>query len=789
MNELKRILSNRRLCIGLLLILILNGFLFAREQIANDYGLDCTLPLESISISRMDNGYKAVEETVDPKAAYVRYLDWLQTVQDMPLSEAITALKQEKELFAEKINAQTVADTDKLDYVAANNLLTQVQYLTDYAEWLNTIQQNKDKMLSFSIFNDLNSFSGRNILKTAEDFEKLQGVDLSLGADGAINALMSFELTDYFLIIILLLFGTAFLDERKKGLWSVVHTAPNGRLRLAIHRMLILFGVSAFGVLLLYGTNLVIGFSLYGGINDLGRAMQSVELLGKLTVPDSLGAFLVHYILLRIAAAFLVSLLLWLLLIAVNNVKYTIIVLAGVLLAEYSLYFFLPVQSVWNGLKYFNLFTYISLSDLYTNYLNIDLFSYPLGIRSISQLALLPLCLLLAAVCISTHCRKKPAAGKDLLGCVAYGVNSITDRVLWHLRLFGMELHKTLWIQKGVAITALFVYLAFGLSFAIDIPAAPPAESATRRYTTELAGEITEDTFDRIDSIETELDQTIADYESAKIAYKDGKITQTQLNVYVYNAATAQSNKEGLVKLRSRAKELRDYGTNKGFTPWLFEESPYKGTYGEEAKSTQQNAALVAMLTITLLLAGSISYETQSGMNYLLASTQRGRKTLFRRKIGIAALVTTIVWAVTYGLEFHAFLNVCDTGTFVASVQNLSMLKNFPIVCSIGTFLIWVYMFRWMALFACSMLTILISSHMKRLETAYITTCGVILLPSTLYLYVGLEPLKYLSLALSVEVIPLVQTNQPLISLCVIGGLLIVMIGVSILFLRKKFRV
>lgn len=172
----------------------------------------------------------------------------------------------------------------------------------------------------------------------------------------------------------------ATLEERKAGLWSVVHAAPNGRLRLAIRRTLILLGASVCGVVVLYGTNLVIGLSLYGGVNDLSRAVQSVETLGRLTMLTTVGGFLVRFFLLRIAAAFLIALILWLMLTAINNVKYTIIVAAGVLAIEYSLYTFLPVQSAFNILKYFNLFTYISLSDLYTNYLNIDIFTYPLGI-------------------------------------------------------------------------------------------------------------------------------------------------------------------------------------------------------------------------------------------------------------------------------------------------------------------------------------------------------------------------------------------------------------------------
>lgn len=88
------------------------------------------------------------------------------------------------------------------------------------------------------------------------------------------------------------------------------------------------------------------------------------------------------------------------------------------------------------------------------------------------------------------------------------------------------------------------------------------------------------------------------------------------------------------------------------------------------------------------------------------------------------------------------------------------MLENLPVRYSIGVFLIGLYLFRWMALFACAMLTMLISSYMKRLETACIATCGAILLPSVLYLFMGLEPLKYLSLVLPVQVMPLLTESS-----------------------------
>lgn len=822
MAEWKRVFRNRRLCVGLLLIFLLNGFLFVRQQVETDFGLDYTLPQASISISTIGGSYEVAQETVDSHAALTRYLEWLEEYKKMPLTEAIPELETEKERLTDILAISDLLKDDggismtdsltqyreeqpelvkqlengeidlnevRLDYVAVNNLLAQTAYLDGYDDYLNTIQANKDKMLSFSIFNDTDSFSGRNIILTAEEFQALEGVSLTLGADGAISAFMDFSVTDYLLLAVLMLICISFLDERKKGLWSVVHAAPNGRLRLALRRTGILLGVSVIGVLLLYGSNLLLGFSVYGGMDDLGRAAQSVELLGKMPVVCSVGQFLLMYLLFKIGATFLVALLLWLIFTAVNNVKYTIMAAAGVLVVEYSLYSFLPVQSGFNLLKYFNIFTYISLSDLYTNYLNIDLFAYPVGIRAVSQYACLPLILLLAAVCIIIHSYKRPATGKDQLGRFVYGINRISDWFLRRFRLLGMELHKTLSIQKGVLIMALFLYLTSGLSFTVTIPVTDQTDAAARQYTSELAGAITDDTLRRIDEIQAELDNTLAAHEQALLQYESGEMEYPQYDVYSREAEAARIKSNGLSVVRQRVEELCSLGEEKGFTPWLIEESPYKGTYGDEARVNQQSAALVAMLTVVLLLAGSFAYETQSGMNYLLASTHRGRKSLLRRKIGMAAILTTVVWAVTYGLEFHAFLGVCDTSTFAALVQNLSMLQEFPIQCSTGVFLVGLYLLRWMALFTCAMLTMLISSFMKRMETAYIGTCALVLLPSVLYLYLGLEPLKYLSLVLPVLGMPLLIENSgnshTIVFVCLLLGMLI---GISCYALYRQMK-
>ena len=142
-----------------------------------------------------------------------------------------------------------------------------------------------------------------------------------------------------------------------------------------------------------------------------------------------------------------------------------------------------------------------------------------------------------------------------------------------------MEAYKVLWIQKGVVIFALFIYVVCGLSFSANIPLYSAAEIAEQKYIEELSGEITDDTFIKIDSIMARLDKVVSDYEKAQIDYENGTITKSQLNLFARDEATASSDKEGLDRVRARAEALRINGADKGFTPWVLCAAAHKTQY------------------------------------------------------------------------------------------------------------------------------------------------------------------------------------------------------------------
>ncbi|MFR0734259.1 MAG: hypothetical protein ACLSHU_08800 [Oscillospiraceae bacterium] len=103
----------------------------------------------------------------------------------------------------------------------------------------------------------------------------------------------------------------SFLEERKRGLWTMVCASPAGRLGLPVWRL----GAVALGALLgsavLTCTELSHAYWMYGGLSELGRVLQSVSSFQDFTYPMTIGSFWLLYLLLRALGAFLLGLTLW----------------------------------------------------------------------------------------------------------------------------------------------------------------------------------------------------------------------------------------------------------------------------------------------------------------------------------------------------------------------------------------------------------------------------------------------------------------------------------------------
>ena len=744
MMEWKRtIFSGRFLCL-LLCIILLNGIFFLKVQFDRNLGLDLSAPESQLSHSVIvtEEGFSQSEKLpqISLNELNKEYLTVLNELKSLSLQEIVSTLtermeqlsqlwdgctlytrqksdfdraqwedfaKQHPEAAENIIDGSTTQEDVYREYVAVHTLFLHSEALMNFPEYLQAIEKNKDYMLTFSIFRDENSFSLRNILKTADEFQCLENVALSIENTAAIEGILLYSGSDLFLILLLMAAVLCFLADRQRGLWELIYSLRRGRSTLALHRLGILLLLSATGTLLLYGSNAVLGTILYGGIGNLHISVQSIPILQEYPVPISTGGFLIQYIVFRIGSAFLLGLILWLLLGALSDARYGVIIGTAFLLVEYGLYRFLPEQSAYNILKYFNLCTYFYIAPLYTHYLNVDILGFPVGIRRVSELATLPLIFVTSSGCIAQQCFRRPAQGKSWVEIFTRRIGNCLDRCLQYLPLWGREVYKILFSQRGIVILLLFVYLALGIEHSVPLQAGSEQVAYERQYLVQLQGEITSKTFSEIDQLQEEQKKIIETMGQAKEAYSNGEISRGEYMSISFEGNIAQIKLAALGEVENQAETLKEQSEIQGFTPVLLDETPYQSVYGKPAKIVQLKSLFLIFGALLLLLGANSAYERKSKMIPLLRSVKDGRKGVLREKALAAVCITLLLWAVMYGKEFWDFYRIFPEELWNIAPQNLSILAHFPISCTLTQFFMMYYLVGGFCIMITSILLIL----------------------------------------------------------------------------------
>ena len=87
--------------------------------------------------------------------------------------------------------------------IAAAQLQSQYEHLMGYQPYLKKIQAHAKLLQSVSLFSDPNSIGYKNTVKTAKDFEKMLGVEVTAGHDLAVTEFFTDKWTDYSIIIVI----------------------------------------------------------------------------------------------------------------------------------------------------------------------------------------------------------------------------------------------------------------------------------------------------------------------------------------------------------------------------------------------------------------------------------------------------------------------------------------------------------------------------------------------------------------------------------------------------------
>ncbi len=627
------------------------------------------------------------------------------------LKSEIAAYRENVPRFAAMSAAEAEADQSEsywFDGEGGSTLRSTKRHVSGYADYLDRVQTQARRMAASSVFGkNKNSFTYRNILKTASDFRMLNGIRVEFGGNRALETWISFRGGDVLFLLAILVLVLAFFEDKRCGLLPMVRACPRGRLSLIRSRLGILLLSSAVLTVLLCLLPLILALALYGGTETFGHTIQSVEGFRTCTLHLTVGQWIGFYLGAKVLCGFLLGLLIWFVLSFLSQMQLAWLVLLAILGVEYAAWTLIQPQLAISVFRYVNLFAYVFPAETLSAYGNMNFFGRPVGILTLLFWLYLLLTALLSAWVIFGSVKRRPLGNRNLLGRPIALWNRAFDLVRSRLPLLAMESYKLL-ILGG---TALFLLAAlwyapklrsFGYSFG------SADDAAYNGYVHEAAGPINADT--------------------------DAYLARARENLAAYYGDVSQYE-TALDRLEEETSILRARASDGGYTPWLAEEVRVNNVLGQDAWSVHRWSGIVSLFLVLLVCAPVFSFERRFGTEKLLRSVRKGRGPVLRRKIAVVCLEVLAIWAIVYLRQWNETLDYIGPASLDAPIQNIALLSRSSLRVTLKQFLILVFALRLLGMLTVGLLVSWLSSRAKGWEQAVLAGTGLLILPALLYYF------------------------------------------------------
>ncbi len=757
MNEAKRIFFQKKFLLTVLLLLFLNLFFFLKEQ------------QEVLETTGLNTSFWEISDDYEKQ---------VEEYRNLSLEEAKEELLQE------------AAAQEGIWNVHAYNrsrILQKIDELENYPAFLEGIRENYDTYHKVSIFAQESGFSGKNIEKTLKDFSGMDEVSLSLQNDLAADAFFEYDFSNVIVLILVFLLCLQFVQERKKGLWSVIHSAPEGRGSLAIKRIFILLFASVAGTLLTYGVNWCVSVFLYGK-GDLSAPIQMMEQFQKVNGCYTIGGFVILSLIFHALGMFLLSLFCWFVFSLIGDVTAAFVVSIVVIVVEYLLYRGISVQSSFVYFKYLNLWGLLDIQNFLGVYQNCSLFGNPVGVKELFAAGSILLFFLLVPLLIFLQKRKYPYSVEPKIISFLKKMFGKLLNLVNYLSFSGFEVYKNLFFQGGIFILVVMIYWAQSGKVTEEFR----FYDVTTAYLNSFYEELEEKPLGEAEALIGEKEREVArDYENMEALfadYQNEKITYSEYESKMLAYDNIGQKEEAVTILRERLESLKNYQDKTKIQCQMVNPIGYEELFGEESYRTNRLLAIKLMIFAILFFYLLFTYEKQTKASLIVRATQRGRTGFFVRKMVQVFLYAAVITLLFSGVELYNIAKVYGLPGFFAAAGNLERLQFIARDISICGCFIFLILLRILVLSSIGSIVLFFSIMAKKKEESLLLSAAVLLLPAVFFL-IGAELFGYICFVLPLSVTELFGTCDGRIGMIVGSYLVCFIFGIaSSIFVKRNWE-
>ncbi len=596
------------------------------------------------------------------------------------------------------------------------------QYLEGYQDYVNGTLDNATKLAVLGMFGDEDSYSHRNILKTYEDFERMQDIEVSLGENRGVIAYTNLDITAFLLAGFGVMLVLMFTDGYKKGLNLLTFSTMKGRRTLGAWRVGLLAGALLVMAVAMYLSNILMVDIMYP-FRGFDRPIQSVPEFYKCTLRISIGEYLVILGFIKYLGALSISLL-FLALISIFRNSLGGIIAGVILLIEAILNSIVAPMSRVNHLRFLNIFNVLKQNDGFLYYLNLNMFGKPMGLLKVQVIVVALMICSLALISIMAMGFKEPE-GVPMIRSLADRISRFFSLKRPCLPRFMWEAHKILWSQGGILILILVMYLAISASLKTNY--ADFTSRAEIMYYDEYKGPISVEKYEEVAAYEKKLTKyynnalsNIEKYSANPVKYGE------QLDRNKQRVRELELKLPALRRVLANLEYGAKYEAEHGKQLSLVKPFSYDMLLRLDYKTYYRNL-LYCFLCEVLIFSGVMTYEKKSGTVVLLRSQPYGRGAVNRNKLLWVLILAGVVSVPVHLIQFVLIGRVMPYDGLDEVVQSIEILKDFPLRINIRCFLWGLYAVRALMAAAVGAVVMLIGRFLKSRVTC-IVVCTTLLL-------------------------------------------------------------
>ncbi len=631
-----------------------------------------------------------------------QYRQTVETFKKQQETDGLTAVKENLGRGSSEVERVLA---DKLDY------------LIGYEDSIERILASAENAQQFSVFQDPNSYSYVNTIKTARDFERMKGVSLRLDQDRVTQQVLSFSALSFFAVVFVMYVIYEILRERDNGMWENTHVMKNGRCHLAAGRGVGLLIVTAAFYLLCLLTDLLIAGFLYG-LDDFGGYIQTVAAYARYPLPVSKLAYLGLYAVKNIFALSCIVMLVYLVFTMFRSRNLTVVLLLGVFAGEWYLMRHIPVYSNRKLLRYVNLMQLFDSAALDREYQNLNVFGRAVGASTVLLLTeafLLAVCFGLAVWIYGRQYPGKTARFEQWIAPVRRTWQKILERLSFDLQ----EAYKILGARRGLlfilfgALLCLWIYDRTLVTF-------PEMQQKMDTVYANYGGEDWTGFNAYVSKLERDYERIDQRIQTMREQMREGILRpEREVDISVLQRQ-ANAIRIYLDEYQEKQKMHEWLRRKKGIESYAMSDRGYYEILGPNGIPREIVMGLVLLVLSVLLAAQTFWFESRSHTRPLLKCSERGIAWVFQRKLRCVLLIDVCLLVLFYGVDYGLLLYRYRMPYLSAPIQSLTFYAQNTARITVGQMLLLQTAFKGILPLGAAASTLWISSGRRVVNQMYV---------------------------------------------------------------------